>query len=357
MSRPVCAYIDTKAVVSNVKQLQSIAPEIKLFACVKANAYGHGAIECAQLLASHVAGFCVCSLQEAMALRQASITQPIVLLEGCFSRAETTQAIATKLELVVHNDLQVDWLLAQLNSRHETLIERVWVKMNTGMNRLGLSATDSKRVIQLCVKHTAIKRVVAMTHLHSADQDVASSEAQIARLKAVTKGLEVEQSWCNSAAFLQDRLRGGSYARLGIAIYGNAPVIANLHLQPVMRLTAAVIALYTIAPGQTVGYGATWCACKDTIVAIVACGYGDGYPRQCTSGTLVAVRGVQCPLIGRVSMDMLALDVSNVPAVAIGETVELWGTSVPADQVAEAANTISYHLFTGVTTRVPRIYI
>lgn len=352
--RPLVATINTQSLVANTKYLQTLSPNTPLLACVKANAYGHGAPACALALEQYVAGFCVCSVEEALALRTSGIKKTIILLEGCFSEEEVGQAMAHKLETIITTVRQYHWLVNYCEAHSQVSLPRLWIKINTGMNRLGLSCTQAQEVFAWCNKK-AVGETVVMTHLHSADEDIVASKAQIRMLQQHAPA-HAKLSWCNSAAWLNGELRGGDYARIGIALYGAPPVATHLPLLPVMTLTAQVISIYSIASGQTVGYGAAWLAQRTTDVAIVSCGYADGYPRQCPSGTHVIINGMHCALIGRVSMDMLAVDITDVD-VQLGDAVELWGTRLKACDIAKAAQTISYHLFTGVSARVPRQYI
>lgn len=324
-----------------------------MLAVIKANAYGHGLTTVAEALASADA-FAVARLEEAAALREAGCRHRIVLLEGVQDGRELDRAAELALEPFVCDDRQIEQLEAA-PSAHKF---RVWLKIDTGMHRLGFApdrAARAARRLEACA--SVLKPLCLATHLAEAERrDGAATRAQLARFSQATAGLEGERSVANSAGLVAWPETRADWVRPGIMLYGISPFPdstgAELGLRPAMSFETRVIALRELPPGARVGYGGTWSAARATRLAVAAAGYGDGYPRSAENGTPVAVNGATAALAGRPSMDMLTIDVTEHPHVAIGDRVELWGESVPVERVAAAAGTIAYELTCRVGRRV-----
>ncbi len=323
-------------------------------AVVKANAYGHGLVPTALALAQADA-FAVARLEEGLALRAAGIASAVVLLEGVLSAEQLGEAAQRGLDLVVHDARQIELLERGRQAQRFVL----WVKIDTGMNRLGFPpAQFAAALARLRALTPAPREIRVMTHLASANErDERMTAAQLARFREVTSGLDCPTSIANSAGLLGAGAVGGDWVRPGLALYGACPfadcAAADLGLKPVMTLTTCVIALRQVARGQSVGYGAAWVAPRDSLIAIIAAGYGDGVHRSLANGAPVLVGGERAALAGRVSMDMLAADVTGLPGVGVGTPVVLWGPGLPVDEVARHAGTISYELLCSVSQRVP----
>ncbi|MGA1376290.1 MAG: alanine racemase [Steroidobacteraceae bacterium] len=353
LPNPTRARISLAAWRHNLLQLKAASPNAKLMAVIKANAYGHGAVQAAGALDAADA-FGVARLGEGVELREAGIVKPIVLMEGVFTAAELALALEFQLDLVVHADYQVELL-----ERHANSIPRVvWLKLDTGMHRLGFQAGE---VVSAAARLRALPKVGelrVMTHFSSADErDAPETRVQLQRFESARLGLgSIEAGLANSAAVLSIPASHHEWVRAGIALYGGSPLqgrtAESLGLKPVMTLSTEVIALRSIKSGDAVGYGATWRASRPSRIATLAAGYADGIPRHLPSGTPVLVAGRRAPLVGRVSMDMITVDVTDLPEVSVGSPAVLWGEGLPVDEIASAAGTISYELLCGVTRRV-----
>ena len=356
------AAVDRAALRHNLQVVRQTAPKSKVLAVVKANAYGHGLVQVAQTLIS-ADGFGVARLREAIALREAGIGQPIVLLEGVFSHAEFDAAARLNFELVVHSFEQIDALETWYGSK--TL--RVWCKIDTGMNRLGFRPEDFPVAwsrLNACRNVHSNPRV--MTHLADADErDDKRTAQQIDQFNQLAKDLNVERSIGNSAGTLAWPGSRVEWVRPGLMLYGMSPfaksVAADLNLQPAMTLTTPLIAVRGVKAGEQVGYGGAWQANSASRVGIAAMGYGDGYPRHMKTGAPVLIRGKRATIVGRVSMDMIAIDLSPLgesiaSTVMPGDTVVLWGRELPAEEVATFADTIPYELVCGISQRVAMGY-
>lgn len=323
-------------------------------AVVKANAYGHGLVPTALAL-SQVDAFAVARLDEGIVLRAQGIAHPIVLLEGVFAAEQLLEAAHYGFDLVVHDDRQIE-LLEEATTTHRFT---VWVKIDSGMNRLGFRTTDFRAALQrLRSLRPPPLQISLLTHLARADEpDNDMSHEQIARFKEATCGLDHATSIASSAGLFADLHIGSDWVRPGLAIYGASPFAecngTDLGLEPVMSLETSVIAMRKVSSGETVGYGGTWQAQRESRVAILAAGYGDGLPRSLPNGTPVLVDGRRAPLCGRVSMDMIAVDVTDLPGVGVGTSAMLWGKGLPVEEVARHAGTIPYELLCGVSQRVP----
>ena len=354
MSRLIRAVIDAGALRHNLEVIRARAPGARVMAVVKANAYGHGLVQTALALQSADA-FAVARLEEGVRLRERGVQAPIVLLEGVFGPEQLREARQHRLELVVHDALQVELLEAA----GEPHCEALWIKIDTGMNRLGFRPEAFRAAHErLCALRPAAGALRLMTHLAAADDpDGYLTGEQLKRFAAATEGIPGERSIANSAGVFGAVAVGGQWVRPGLALYGASPLpnrtAEELGLRPVMRLETSVIAVRRVPRGETVGYGATWRAERETLVAIVAAGYGDGLPRSLPSGTPVCVAGQRVPLVGRVSMDMIAVDVSTLETVGVGTPVTLWGEGIAVEEMAGWAGTIPYELLCGVSERVP----
>jgi alanine racemase len=347
------AQVSAAALRANVARIRSAAPGSRVMAVVKANAYGHGLVPTASCLADADA-FGVARLEEALALRGAGIRTPIVLLEGVFDAEELAEAARHDLQIVVHDSAQVA-LLERAPAGHRFV---VWLKIDTGMNRLGFRPEEFPSALaRLNALGERLQEMRLMTHFACADQqEAAMTGEQMARFGALAHGLPFARSMANSAAVFAFPASHGDWVRPGLALYGVSPFAgtqgASLGLVPAMRLMSTVISLRDVPAGQTAGYGGAWRAQRDSRIAIVAAGYGDGLPWSLPSGTRVLVSGRMLPLAGRVSMDMIAVDVTGAP-VNIGDEVLLWGAELPVETQARAAGTIPWELLCAVSQRVP----
>ena len=358
MPRPIEALIHTDALARNLARARASAPDARLWAVVKADAYGHG-IERAFEGLRGADGFALLDLAEAERIRACGWRGPVLLLEGVFEARDLELCSRLHLWHVVHCSEQIDWLAA--HKTHQP--HRVFLKMNSGMNRLGFAPAAFRAAWARLNALPQVDEISLMTHFSDADSDSGRGIAhQVATFEAATLDLPGERSLANSAAILRHRLRS-DWVRAGILSYGSAPDfpthdIAHWGLRPTMTLRSRLIATQSLQPGDTVGYGSTFRAEAVLRVGIVACGYADGYPRHCATGTPVLVQGVRSRTLGRVSMDMLAVDLSSTPAADIGSEVTLWGcgphgTVLPIDEVAHAAGTIGYELMCSLAARVP----
>lgn len=321
----------------------------RLLAAVKANGYGHGALACAGALAGLADGFAVAFLEEALELRAAGVQQPILLLEGVFDGAELEQVDRHGLWTVVHSAAQI----AMIEAARPKAPLRVWLKLDSGMHRVGFDAGAYAGAYHRLLASGKVDAVVKMTHFARADEsDSPATAAQLECFDRATRGLAGEDSVANSAGLMLHPRTRRDWGRPGIMLYGASPQSGQGAgadgLKPVMRLTSRIFAVRELAAGEPVGYGARFVTEAPTRVGLVACGYGDGYPRQAPAGTPVAVDGQLTRLIGRVSMDMLTVDLSALPSAGVGSEVELWGDRVGVNQVAEAAGTLGYELLCNV---------
>ena len=356
MPRPTLATTDCKALRANFAALAEACPHSKLIPMLKANGYGHGASVVAAALGDRAAAFAVASPEEAAQLRSDGIEQPLLLLEGAFEPADLLFASEHNCWLMVHNQQQIDWIeKAKLPAAL-----RIWLGVDTGMHRLGLPPEmverSYKRLLNSRNVHSAM---VICSHFHSAEMGAKQVAEQVAIFDAVAGHLPAEQSLANSAATLALEDCRRDWCRPGIALYGagpsaTLPMVGGEPLAAAMTLSSEVIALRAVVRGERVGYNGRWQAQRDSLIATVPVGYADGYPRHAADGTPVMVAGQRCALAGRVSMDMITVDVTDLDGVGIGSPVELWGSQLGVGEVAAAAQTISYQLLTGVSARVTR---
>jgi alanine racemase len=350
----VSATIDLGALRHNLQAVRQLAPKSKVMAVIKANAYGHGLISVARALESADA-FAVARVHEGLALRDAGIKKRIIVLEGFFDRAQLQASAAADLESVVHAWEQVELLQA---AEAATPIV-VWLKLDSGMNRLGFKGAAFHQAYAALRALPALRgSLCLMTHLASADlPDLPTTAEQLMVFGAATRVLEGERSMGSSAAILRFPESHADWVRPGIMLYGISPFQresgAQRDLRPVMTLSARVLAVKDVAEGEGVGYAGDWTAIRPTRLAIASIGYGDGYPRSAASGTPVLVNGEMASLAGRVSMDMIAVDVTeSAEAVRVGDPVVLWGEGLPVEDIALWSETNPYELVCGITSRV-----
>ncbi|NII10198.1 alanine racemase [Oleiagrimonas sp. C23AA] len=352
MSRLATATIHLDALRHNLARIRDMAGEAKVMAVVKADGYGHGLERVARALAGADA-FGVAAIADGLRLRAAGHDQRIVVLSGPDSAADLAEMRRLKLEAVIHHDSQLDWLKADAG---EPL--RVWLKVDSGMHRLGFPVERVAEVrAQLAAMPAVHDEVVFMTHFAASDEfDNALTAQQIAAFRQATDGLPGPRALSNSAAVLGWPAARGDWLRVGGLMYGLSVVAgqtgADFGFRPAMSLATRLIAINRLKAGQRLGYAATWQAPEDMPVGVAAIGYGDGYPRSAVSGTPVLVHGHRAEIIGRVSMDLVTIDLREVPQAAVGDAVTLWGPQLPVEHIADQAGTISYELTCGMTRRV-----
>lgn len=351
MARPLFAQINLSALRANLAQVRERAPKTQVLAVVKANAYGHGLTRVLPALAD-ADGLALLELDAAIALRAAHYTRRILLLEGFFAADELPEIAARRLGVVVHHAEQVRML------EHADLPRplEVFLKVNTGMNRLGVRPADVSALAERLTHCASVAALRLMTHLARADDEDGLKD-QLAAFEAACKGLSYPRSIANSAGVVRYNEVGGDTVRPGIMLYGATPFAydsaASLGVQPVMTLRSEIIAVQDLKPNDSVGYGGAYTASRAHRIGVVACGYADGYPRHAPNGTPVLVCGKKVRMAGRVSMDMITVDLTNVPEATVGSPVVLWGEGLPVDDVASAAATVGYELLCGVAPRVP----
>ncbi len=344
MTRPAIAHIRLDAFRHNYRLAKQLHGG-RALAVIKANAYGHGAVKCAQAIANEADGFAVACLEEALQLRQAGIANPILLLEGFFESQELAEIVAHDLWLVLHAPWQLEVLLAAQLAKPV----QVWLKMDSGMHRVGFAPEEYAQAYARLNGHANVASIVRMSHFANADNyNTPHTLQQLAALNAIAVPAS-PLSLANSAAILAWPQTHADWSRPGIMLYGADPLLRpDSALRPVMQLESKIIALRQIKAGTAIGYGSLFTAPRDTVVGVVACGYADGYPRSASNAAPAAVDGKSSQIIGRVSMDMLFVDVTDIASAQIGSRVELWGDTVPANAVASAANTIAYELFCNI---------
>jgi len=350
MRRSASVEIDFNALKHNLSVVRQFSSNAKIVAVIKANAYGHGMLAVADYLMNSVDAFAVACIQEAEYLRSKGVQVPLIILQGFHSEDQLKQCFELNLEPVCHQHWQVDLLLQVKVSKSLSKSLKAWLKVDTGMHRLGISAGDAASVFQRLSNSNSIDSVYLMSHFANADQpEHASNSQQLLAFNEIEKALNIESSLANSAAILSMPDAVKNWVRPGIMLYGASPLsnktAAELGLKPVMKLHSKVIAINSLNAGEAVGYGSLWSSDRDTQIAVISVGYGDGYPRHAQAGTPVLIKNEICPLVGRVSMDMITVDITDMrnPAV-IGDSVELWGDTVAVDEVAKSASTIGYEL-------------
>jgi alanine racemase len=368
MPRPIVATIDRAALAHNLHLVTRLTPGARIWAVVKADGYGHGLHAVMQGFAD-ADGLALIEIENAIRLREMGWKKPILLLEGCYADVDWRAAAEHRLSSVVHSD-------EQLSKFEATPLARtldIYLKFNTGMNRLGFRIERARDLVHRLALNAGVNTITLMTHFARADEPDGHLE-QLRRFNDATQGLPYARSVANSAAcFDFDRVgvddagpggrTGNAYGdsvRPGIMLYGATPFshatrsAAELKLAPAMTLATEIIAVQTLTAGETVGYGGVYTASKNERIAVIACGYADGYPRSAPTGTPVLINGTRAPLVGRVSMDKITVDITHLPLARVGSEVELWGAALPVDEVANAAGSIGYELLTAVAPRVPR---
>lgn len=351
MPRPIAAIIDLSALVHNLEVARAHAPHAKLFAVIKANAYGHGLLRAAQALRA-ADGFAVVEFDAAVRLREAGFAQRILLLEGFFDEREMVEGAARRIATVVHRPGQI----AMLGGLSPGARLDVLLKINSGMNRLGFAPEEARRAYAALQECPAVGKVTLMTHFADAD-DARGVDWQMEIFERAAAGIAAPRSLANSAATLRYPDTHFDWVRPGIMLYGSSPFAevsaARLGLRPAMTLRSEIIGVCELKPGDTVGYGGLFRAERPMRIGIVACGYADGYPRHAPNGTPLLVGDRLSGTVGRVSMDKLCVDITAMPEAGIGTPVVLWGEGNPVDDVAQAAGTVGYELMCALAARVP----
>ncbi|EAQ99435.1 alanine racemase [Congregibacter litoralis] len=356
MARPTLARILTGNLRHNARRVREEAPRSRIMACVKADAYGHGITTASEALNDIVDGFAVACISEALALRDAGIKKPVLMLEGPQSPDEVPEAAHKDLTLCVNEWHQLEWLeKAGLSAPLAC-----WLKIDTGMHRLGFSPQRTAEALQRLERKAKNPELVLCTHFSSADLPKDNGvEAQVRAFDEVAATTAYAHSLANSAAILTIPESHRHWVRPGYMLYGGSPLAdaaaATLNLKPAMEFVAEVISVRDVSVGERVGYRGRWEARRPSRIATVAAGYGDGYPRHAPDGTPVFINGKVAPLAGRVSMDMITVDVTEHPDIAVGAKAVLWGGEPTVDEVATAADTIGYEILAGMPKRVPRV--
>lgn len=352
MARPILATIHTQSLLHNYRLLKALAPNSQAYAVIKANAYGHGLVRTAQALAK-ADGFALLEIEQAQVLRELGFDQPILLLEGVFEPVELEICAQYDFRIAVHSEQQLQWL----ESARLPHPLRVCLKLNTGMSRLGFEAERAHELVSRLSECDNVLSITLMAHFATADEPDKGVDWQLERFRAAIAGLNLPVSLANSAALFDYPQTHAEWVRPGITLYGSSPfadrTATDLGLKAAMSLTSRIIGVQSLSPGASVGYGAAFRADKPMRIGVVACGYADGYPRHAPTGTPVWVCGQRSRLVGRVSMDMLAIDLTEIAQAEVGSPVELWGCNLSIDEVAAAAGTISYELMCALALRVP----
>ncbi|QIC14634.1 alanine racemase [Providencia vermicola] len=353
------ALINRRALRHNLQRVRELAPHSRLIAIVKANAYGHGLTEVSTGIEDLVDGFGVARLKEALALREKGITAPIVLLEGFFEHSDLPLLVTHRIDTVIHCIEQLE----MLENVQLAMPIKVWMKLDTGMHRLGVLPQDAEAFYQ---RLQACKNVELpiniVSHFCQADEhELPTTAKQIHCFKQFIENKVGEKSIAASAGILLWPEAHYDWVRPGIIMYGASPQegvpAKSFGLESVMTLKSTLIAVREHAAGQCVGYGATWCSDRDTRLGVVAIGYGDGYPRSAPSGTPVLVNGRKVPIVGRVSMDMITVDLGPNANDKVGDEVVLWGKALPVEEIAKQTGIINYELLTKLTSRVVMEYV
>jgi alanine racemase len=354
VARPTRVLIEPSALRNNLLQIKRFAPNKKVVAMVKANAYGCGVGAVVPVLEGQVDAFGVACLEEALAIRALGSKTHCILYQGVFSPDEYNTVAQNQFGCVLHNARQLQWLL---NTRLPNLIQ-IWIKVNTGMNRLGFKPHELQEIMNaLCACPWVDQDITLMTHMACADEpERVENVQQISMFQNIEIPGFSQRSIANSAAIIALPQAHADIVRAGIMLYGVSPFAnrsaAQLGLIPVMRFTSAITAIHHIPPSALVGYGGTWKSNKPSVIGVVAAGYGDGYPRHISANTPAWVKGHVVSIVGRVSMDMLTIDLTEHPDIQIGDAVELWGEHIAVERIASSAGTIGYELLCQITERV-----
>lgn len=356
MSRPTFVTIDIKALLHNLQMLKSLAPHSKIMCMLKSNAYGHGLVAIAKAL-PHADKLGVACIEEGLLLQKALVKNKIILLEGLFKIDEIKKADKAQFELVVHHKKQIEFLEKYKAINPFT----VWVKLETGMHRLGFAKEEVEDAINRLLACQSIKKPLNfLTHCAQSENiNKLFTLKQIKQFESILKKLTMPfgaRSLANSAAIINFPNAQYEWVRSGIMLYGVSPfndkIAADFHFIPVMTFHSEIITIHHLKKGDRVGYGSSFICNKNMSIGVVACGYGDGYPRNAKNGTPVLVNGKKCVLAGRVSMDMLTIDLSENPEAKIGDPVILWGKGLPIEIIAKYSNNSPYELLTHITSRV-----
>lgn len=351
MARHTQVTISPSAITHNLERVREWAPNAKVMAVVKADAYGHRLDLCTPALAGADL-LAVATLEEARAIRRLGVTQSIVLLEGVAHASDLPVVEELDLELTVHHRAQLEALEAHGHSP----ARRIWIKVNSGMNRLGIRPNEASEFFERLSALGGVEAIAWLSHFAASESDPAGTETQMRIFDQAVNGLGGEHCLANSAAIINAPNSHRDWVRAGVVLYGISPLpgvsAQTLGLRPAMRLEAELISVYPIAAGESVGYGGRFVAQKPMVLGVASIGYGDGYPRAMRDGAPVLVDGQRCQLIGRVSMDMITLDVSALKAPKIGDVVTLWGGDLPLEELAPWADTIPYELACRITRRV-----
>lgn len=351
MARPIQAYINPSALENNLRVARRAAPSARIMAVIKADGYGHGLVRVAEAL-SGADGFALLDIRDAAQLREAGFRQTILLLEGAFDAGDMAVVARYDLACVIHSV----WQLALLDACPGKGSLDIWLKVNSGMNRLGFAPQQAAQAMEQLRRHRAVRSITLMTHFANADE-ACGIAGPFALFNDFAAQYRVPRSLANSAALLRYPETHGDWVRPGLMLYGASPFAEvsaqQLGLQPAMTLRGRIIAVQELRAGDEIGYGALFRAEHAMRIGIVACGYADGYPRHAPNGTPVLVDGQATQTLGRVSMDMLYADLSKLPQAGVGSAVTLWGEGLPVEEVARAAGTVSYELMCALTARVP----
>ena len=347
-------HLDLDAVRHNLAQVKRYAPSQKIMAVIKANGYGHGIARVARVL-DEADGFAVARVDEGVRLRKAGISQPITVLQGFVCKEELELMLQHQLDAVINTPQQIE-ILQQQSSAESAL--SVWLKMDTGMNRLGFKGPDFNAAYEQLLTCSIVKQPINLiTHFANADDLLDDkTRRQVELFNDAVQGYPGERSIANSAGIIGWPNIVSDWVRPGLMLYGCSPFPgktgADFGLKPVMSLHSRLIAVKNVAAGETIGYSGTWQCPLDTLLGVVSIGYGDGYHRRMQNGTPVLVNGQRVPLIGRVSMDMITVDLNSQPNAQPGDPVTLWGPDLPVEEIAHHADTIPYTLLCGITQRV-----
>lgn len=354
MSSVPVVRVDAAALRNNLAVVRRFAPGARVIAAVKANGYGHGLVLAARALDGADA-FGVARIEEALVLRAAGISQPIIVLEGVFSAAQLDAAASNDLQLVIHSFEQI----AMLEQYPGTYRFAIWLKLDTGMNRLGFRAEEFTAAHTRITSCAALGTLRLLTHLACAENAGGlETKLQLDRFRSLSGPLRLERSIANSAGIIAWPDAHGEWVRPGLMLYGASPFedrsAADLGLRPAMTFATEVIAVRSVAAGEAIGYNGIWRAKRRSRIAVAAVGYGDGYPRCMHAGAPALIKDREVSVVGRVSMDMTMLDATELPDVAVGDPVTLWGKGLPAERVASFADTLAYELFCRIAQRVSR---
>lgn len=357
------AIINSQAIANNLSVVRHLAPNCNILAVVKADAYGHGVVNLLPTLEQHTQALAIARIEEAQILRTAGYTGRMLLLSGVSNETELSVAILLQLDILVHDHTHIA-LFSNYTYRavHKT---RLWLKMDTGMHRLGFAPQNYAAAFHTIKKLPWCEHIIGMTHFSSADEPEKQKTAQqIACYEQYTADLKLDNhSLANSAGIIAWPAAHRGWLRPGLMMYGINPIgnseinpNLELNLKPAMQLEAQVIGTKIISTGETTGYNEQWRAARETHIVFIAAGYADGYPVTGINNSVVAINGIRAPVIGRVSMDTIAIDCTDCPTPAVGDWVELWGNTINVSEVAKAADSIPYALLTSVSSRVTRIY-